>query len=292
MFADDSKLYKYISDIGDCDVLLQECQNVYNWCQLWLMKLNVKKCKKLTLCTSKLNCVDFNYGFCLQSNDHNQFVTIENVESMSDLGVTIDNKLNFSVHIYDKINKAYRLLGLIKRVFSNITKEVFITLYKSLVRTQLEYANPVFNPSQKGLIADLEKVQKRATKMIPECRNLPYNERLNFLGLPTLKYRRYRGDMIEMYKLAHNYYDECVCPKLKFNHSTTRGHKYKLEHLYSRLNIRKHSFFVRSVGIWNALPEAVVDAPSINSFKSLLDKAWSNESFLYDWEGVVPGSNL
>lgn len=218
--------------------------------------------------------------------------TIDNVSSMSDLGVTVDNNLSFSMHIYDKINKAYRMIGIIKRVFLPVDKNVLLLLYKSLVRSQLEYCNSVFNPYLKTLIRDLEKVQKRATKLVSQCQGKQYKDRLIYLDLPTLKYRRTRGDMIEMFKIVHGIYDKAVCPTLKFCTGVTRGHKFKLEHVYSHLNIRKHSFFIRTIGIWNALPELVVDAPSVNTFKNRLDKFWSKEPFKFDWEADIPGCNL
>ena len=63
------------------------------------------------------------------------------------------------------------------------------------------------NPSYTGQIEELEKVQRRATKLLRECKNLPYVERLKYLDLPTLGFRRCRGDMIETYKLLTNKYD-------------------------------------------------------------------------------------
>lgn len=292
LFADDSKLYKHVLEASDCDLLLHDTQRVLDWCDQWLMKVNVNKCKKLTLYTGNSVSHDFKYGFNIPCDNGNVYREIDSVSHISDLGVTIDSKLNFSIHIYDKINKAYRFLGLIRRTFSGASKDVLVLLYKSLVRSQLEYANSVFNPHLKGLIEDLEKVQRRATKMIPECSGLCYKDRLVLLKLPTLKYRRARGDMIELFKIVHGLYDPAVCPPLSFSATSTRGHTFKLEHTYARLNIRKYSFFVRTVGIWNALPQVVVNASSLNTFKSQLDKFWSSHAFVYDWEAEVPGSNL
>jgi len=70
--------------------------------------------------------------------------------------------------------------------------------------------NSVWNPHRQGLIKDLEKVQIRATKLILTVKHLPYKERLLQLKLPTLKYRRSRGNMIEIFKILTGKYDTNV----------------------------------------------------------------------------------
>jgi len=106
-----------------------------------------------------------------------------------DLGVIIDDRLNFNEHIHTKINKAYSVLGIIKRNFKHMDSYTFAKLYKTMVRSHLEYAESVWAPSGMGKIDDLEKVQKRATKMIRHCRKMSYRDRLEHLKLPTLMYR-------------------------------------------------------------------------------------------------------
>ena len=64
-----------------------------------------------------------------------------------------------------KINKAYSILGVIKRNFIYVDKNTFILLYKAMVRPHLEYANSVWCPYKKRDIESIEKVQKRATKL-------------------------------------------------------------------------------------------------------------------------------
>ena len=56
-------------------------------------------------------------------------------------------------------------------------------------------------------VTQIESVQRRATKQLPGMKKLSYPERLKSLNLPTLSYRRIRGDMIELYKITNNYYD-------------------------------------------------------------------------------------
>ncbi len=163
-------------------------------------------------------------------------------------------------------------------------KSVSNTLFQALVRPNLEYAEAVWSPYLKKDIESLENVQRRATKQVPSLANLDYTERLKKLKMPTLKYRRLRGDMIETYKIMTGIYDPDVTPGLFELASTdrTRGNRYKIIKKNCRLNIRKYSFTHRVVDIWNNLPDRVVTAKTVKSFENRLDKLWSNQDIKYD----------
>ena len=124
-------------------------------------------------------------------------------------------------------------------------------------------------------ITALENVQRRATKLIPGYKELDYKERLKRLNLPTLSYRRLRGDMIEIYKILTGKYDSSVTSNfvtLRENDSITRGHNLKIFKERCRLNILKNSFIYRSTDVRNSPPQSVVDAPSVQSFEVRIDK--------------------
>ena len=128
----------------------------------------------------------------------------------------------------------------------------------------------------------MEKNQRRATKLIKSIAHLPYEERLKHLKLPTLEYRRARGDMLQTYKIIYKLDD--LDPDLLFNMaegSITRGHPLKLFKPRARLDIRKFSFSNRVIDEWNSLPEDVVLAESLNSFKIKLDKIWEDRKYLF-----------
>jgi ribonuclease P/MRP protein subunit RPP40 len=197
---------------------------------------------------------------------------------MKDLGVNIDSELHFKDHIYDKINKAYQMLGIIKRNFCDLDTFSFLMLYKSMVRSHIEYANVVWSPYKDYLIEDIERVQKRATKLVKGLRLLSYKERLINLHLPTLKFRRLRGDMIEVYKILSGVYDVHVCPTLlRSEEVRTRGNCLKLKTNRTKYDIRKYSFCNRIVKVWNSLPDEIVAVDSVNCFKNKLDLYWSKE---------------
>ena len=109
--------------------------------------------------------------------------------------------------------------------------------------------------------------------MIDECKSYSYEDRLKFTGLSTLEARRKRGDMIEVFKILKgvNKLDSASWFELA-NNRRTRGHRLKLVKKRSRLDIRKHFFSQRVVNDWNSLPEVMVEAESVNSFKNRYDK--------------------
>ena len=121
---------------------------------------------------------------------------LEQVEYEKDLGIIIDNELKFHVQSSAPVKKANQILGLIKRTIATKNEKTIPLLYMTLVRPHLEYANVVWGPHYKGDQQLVEKVQRRATKMIPNLRNLSYDSRLRHLNLPSLHHRRQHGDIV------------------------------------------------------------------------------------------------
>ena len=202
-----------------------------------------------------------------------------------DLGITIDSQLSFETHCYDMISKANRNLAIIRRTFHHLDEEVLIPLYKSLVRSHLEYGVDIWSPRLKRDIQAVESIQRRATKLVPGYEHLSYQERLMKLKLPTLVYRRKRGEMIQVYKFLHKIWDiddyNFLTPAID---NRTRGHSLKLFKRRTMTTVRSHFFCNRVIELWNELPEDVTQAPSVNAFKARLDTFWENKPWLYDFE--------
>ena len=145
-------------------------------------QFNLNKCIKMHIGPNKKLC---NYQL------HGK--TLSNVKE-TDIGVTIDDDLTFDPHILERVKKANKMCGMIRRNFEFLDAELFTLLYKTVVRTHLEYTAPVSCPCKIELIKQIEGEQRRATKYIPGMSNLTYPERLRKLKLPSLMYRRpHRG---------------------------------------------------------------------------------------------------
>ncbi|MFZ2538708.1 MAG: reverse transcriptase family protein [Oscillospiraceae bacterium] len=285
LFADDAKLYKHVTVLDDNNKLQTSLNALQEWSDKWLLKLNINKCKIISFGRN----VDDSYKYFITKDQNN--IQLVRESNMNDLGVTLDSKLNFSGHIQSKINKAFSMVGLLKRNFSNISVSSFVLLYKSMVRSHLEYCNSVWAPYRLGDIEDIERVQKRATKILPGLKGLSYVERLKKCNLCTLRFRRVRGDMIETYKILTGKYDQAVVPNFIYysGSNVTRGNSMKINTARTRYDLRKYYFTNRVINIWNSLPNNIVTSDTLNQFKNKLDKFWCNQDMFYNYKSNLTG---
>ena len=137
----------------------------------------------------------------------------------------------------------------------------------------MEYCIQAWSPYLRKDIDMLEKIQRRATKLIPGLRDLRYEERIKECGLTTLETRKLRGDQIEVFKILNGYENiDCnIFFEIKES-KITRGHNFTLVKKQSRLDVRKFSFSQRTIHVWNKLPAECVQASSVNMFKNRIDK--------------------
>ena len=184
--------------------------------------------------------------------------------------VTIKKGLTPDKHIEKIMREANGLLKRMKMAFSYIDTDM-MKLICTMIRPKLEYAETVWSPHKKKNIRNLERVQRAATRMVPELK-LSYEERLRIMCLPTLESRRERGDLISIYKIL-NGMDKAGEELLRLDGINTRGHNKKLRKDQYRRDIKKYSFPHRVIDIWNGLHEEIVNAANIRSFKAKLDKA-------------------
>ena len=158
-------------------------------------------------------------------------------------------------------------------------KELFLKLYKTLVRTHTDYGNSIWYPVTKKNKQAIENLQRRATKIVPEIKDLSYEERLRELNLPTLEYRRRRGDLIQMFKTLHGIDDIDSSKFVTLNENTTRGHSLKLNKPRCLKSLRQNAFPARCIDDWNSLPNDLVCIEKLDTFKNRLDVLWRSKRF-------------
>ena len=230
--------------------LQDDLTNLVKWSEKWQMLFNFGKCK----------CIHIGHG-----NVSKEYFMGNNMLGTSvkekDLGVTIRADMTVSEHC--------GLLRLIRRNITYMEKTLIIPLYKAIVRPHLEYCIQAWRPYHKKDIDKLERVQRRATKLIPELKHLCYESRLLECRLTTIETRRLREDLIEVFKILNGY--EVIDSNMFFQDSMTRGHTAALVKPYCRLDKRKFSFSQRIINGWNHLSHDCVNASSVKMFKNKID---------------------
>jgi hypothetical protein len=285
MFADDTKTYQAVANSQDMESLQQDLNSLQTWSINMQMKFHPEKCKVLHLGSSNTH-----NSYSMTKPDNNTH-EIESIQEEKDLGVLIDSKLSFSNHVQQITNKAHRMLGLIRHTFKELDTTSFLHLYKSLVRPHLAYASPVWSPKFKRDRDAIEKVQRRATRLIKNASHMSYPERLKHLNLPTLEYRRKRADIIQCFKLIKGFDNTrtdipcTICGNKLLQpatYTTTRGHSHKLQ-IQHHSGPKKSYFTARVSPLWNKLSQHTINSETVNTFKTRLANEWKDRHDLYDY---------
>ena len=162
LFADDCKLYGTVNNREDNKTQF-DLTNLETWSKTWQLPFNALKCKIM-------HFGNRNPKHLYYLNDH----ILKDTQSEKDLGVIIDVKLKYHIHTAAATKKANQILGMIKKSYTTRDAKTISMLYKIMVRPHLEYSNVMWGPFYQGDIRSVETIQRRATKLIPELKDLPY----------------------------------------------------------------------------------------------------------------------
>jgi len=192
-------------------------------------------------------------------------------EEEKDLGVFFNSKFKPTLNCNKVSKSTNKIIGLIRRNIVNKSAEGMMILYKTLVRPKVDYCIQVWRPYTKKDIKTLEKIQRRFTKMINECKGKTYTERLCKLGITSLEDRHYRADMLQVFKIINDKMNIYPPNFLVKSDRLGRINSRKLFKKRSNLEVSKNSFTFRVVDQWNKLPDEVVLSTDVNDFKGKLD---------------------
>ena len=278
LFADDTKLYNIVGKEGGSQTIQGDLNTLEKWSDTWLLRFNAGKCKCMHMGNSNQNV-----KYTLNGE------VIQDVNEEKDLGVYLTSDCKPSMQCTKAAATAMQSLRTIKRTFKYVDKDSFAVLYKAYIRPHLEYSVQAWSPYFQKDIKCLEKVQRRATKMVPAVRRKQYDVSLKELKLFPLEVRRIRGDLIEVYKILHGLDHLDAGKFFSLSSTSTRGHSLKLykKSMCKGLQLRKYFFSQRVIINWNKLPAHVVVAKNVNEFKKYFDQYLNEKGY-----GVLKGVSL
>ena len=269
IFADDLKIYAPIdchsqaSSTPATHEVQQDIDVLHSTALSWGLQINVKK-------SVILHFPQPRPGQDLAHYTLNR-IPLPTADTAVDLGVTVDTKLKFHSHVQSTVHKASGLSHSLLKATVCRSKEFMLFLLKTHIRPVLEYSSCLWNTGYVSDLRLLENVQRRWTKQIDGLQNVSYAERLKILDLYSVQGRLLRADLIQYWKILNG--KSCIAPADIFRLSPetrTRGHPRKLYCPTVRTDVRKRSFSVRHILIWNSLPAPVACAPDLSHFKHQL----------------------
>ena len=232
---------------------------------------------------------------------------IEPTTVVRDLGVHLSSDRSWTPHIEKVIEGGKKIASWVLSAFRDRSPILMMTLYKTMVRSKLEYCCPVWSPTKVGDIQALENIQRSFTKKVAGCQGLSYWDRLGKLKILSLQRRRERYSVIHMWKILNN-----LAPNNISIHSYSthrQGMKIRLPPLNTKAQTSvtsdyEDSFKIRASKLWNLLPKQINTLTTLDEFKvelgGFIDKypdtppvtgyTASNRNSLLDWQYERGGS--
>ena len=262
LFADGSFIYRIINTKEDANQLQNDLNNLVAWENDWSMQFHPEKCKLLRI-TNKRNIIDASYYI--------HGTQLENVKKAKYLGVTLTSKLSWNVHISGICAKAHSTRYFLQRNLVKSSKDTRLSCYKTFIRPIVEYASTVWDPSDnEKLRLQIEMVQRKALRWIFNSwkHSTSPTKLRESLKLKTLDDRRKLASLKMLHELVYKtkYVNTDIIPKRQ------RCLSIKFQPLFGRIKSYVHSFFPKTVNLWNELPIEVRAIDDLTVFNREIDK--------------------
>ena len=265
LFADDCFLYRVINSPEDSQALQEDLDALQQWEKDLLMSFNPDKCEVIRI-TKKRKPIDANYTIHGKELGH--------TKNAKYLEVLISDTLSWNAHVDTVTEKANNTTAFLRRNLSNCPQHIKDTCYKTFVWPQLEYAATIWDPHTGINIAKLEG----AARFVRNDYNYTSSvtEMMRALEWESLQQRRHQAKSVMMYSIVNSLVD---IPSREYLHPqgtvVTRDHQCRFMVPYSRTDTFRMAFFPSAIRLWNQLPESIVNAPSLDVFKTGIAAALS-----------------
>ena len=186
--------------LADVIALQQNVDIFMSWSCDWLLCFNAWTCKEMHI--GRKN-IESTYKLTYFEG----ILDLSEGDSACDLRVEIQSNFQFGRHISNLCAKANITVGITMHTFFRIYIDMFRILSKSLVQQILEYSSSVCGPYTNASARKIKQIQRRATKIIENVKDVSYSDRHRIISMPKLQLRRLRTVMIQAYKILNRYED-------------------------------------------------------------------------------------
>ena len=270
-FADDTRLSKQILTVDDCEKLQLDLEASIAWSNENNMELNSDKFQLLIHRANPSDIMELPFAkdFCIYRVSDS--VQIDPIEKVVDLGVQVSQDGTWSAQIHQMAIKATSVAAWVLSVFRSRDRKVMLTLYKSLIRSHLEYCCPIWHPYKVEEVQRLENVQRNFTSRIIGMSRLSYWDRLKALGLMSLQRRRERYILLHTWKILNRVVPNDI--EMEFRPESRNGIQAKVPTLLNVSRAANNSLFENSFAVvapklWNCIPASLSCIQSEETFKN------------------------
>ena len=263
LYADDVLIMRSITTPNDHQILQNDLTKLALWSANWQMPFNLAKCEHLTVTNSPYPSTHH-----YKLNDY----TIQRVQSIKYLGLTISHNLSWSPQISRIVSKVNQVQSFFRRNLSYCSRNLKVKCYQTYIRPIIEYAAVIWSPHTQSDIHIVEMLQRKAARFVFNdfSRLSSVTNMLDHLRWDTLEQRRNQLTLLMLYKIIHQLVEVPHQYILTKAPASTRSSTSKFIHLYSRIDSYKFSFFPRAIRLWNSLPNHVTQSASFDIFKPLI----------------------
>ena len=295
-FADDTRILKAIKVSSDVSLLQEDLYETITWSKSNKMQMHDEKFELINHTINKSNTLKLlPFASELFEYTTTDGILITPTDLVRDLGINVTPDINWSPHINLIVDSARRVTAWVLSVFKDRSINTMMCLYKSIIRSRLEYLSPLWNPSKQEDIKNIESVQRLFTSKIQNLSDFSYHERIKILNIMSLQRRRERFIIITVWKIINN-----IMPNdLDFIITTNdrRGIKVKVPPLRREATQRAQtlyegSFAVVGPRLWNTLPCRVSKITNKTTFKTALTKYLSQIPDLPPVDGCASRNSL
>ena len=267
LFADDTAAYNVVSSTADQQHLQQNLDLLADWERRWDMSFHPGKCVVLPVARKRK---------ILEPKYHLHGHTLNTVNNVKYLGITLTSDLTWADHISNVCAKANKTLGFIRRNLKISSRKVKQAAYKSYVRPLLEYCSSVWDPHTQESIGKLEAIQRRAARYVMRRyhNTSSVSEMLDELQWPKLEDRRRTARLSMMYKIHHNLAcAQNIRDQLQYLPARQRrGHDEQFTLPYSKTQYLQDSFLRTTIKQWNSLPQETIEASTHDAFVAMVSR--------------------